>query len=178
MKYRAVVNAGRNWKSLFGEGDEYRQIAERCVYLEASDLETAAERAKWVVQAIYPEANAFDVYNVVDEWREPDSVLEFVVGSSATEVLVDQSPIVMWQFQESKPAQWEHRAQKNGALRNAMNPTEKRQRELADEEAILVEYKEQLKRATERVNEQEARLRLLREVLTLETEEQSASTDK
>jgi hypothetical protein len=84
----------------------------------------------------------------------------------------------MWQFQESKPAQWEHRAQKNGALRNAMNPTEKRQREIADEEAILVEYKEQLKRATERVNEQEARLRLLREVLTLETEEQSASTDK
>ena len=47
-----------------------------------------------------------------------------------------------------------------------------------DEEAILVEYKEQLKRATERVNEQEARLRLLREVLTLETEEQSASTEK
>ena len=130
------------------------------------------------MQAIYPEANAFDVYNVVDEWREPDSVLEFVVGSSATEVLVDQSPIVMWQFQESKPAQWEHRAQKNGALRNTMNPTEKRQRELADEEAILVEYKEQLKRATERVNEQEARLRLLREVLTLETEEQSASTEK
>ena len=84
----------------------------------------------------------------------------------------------MWQFQESKPAQWEHRTQKNGALRNAMNPTEKRQREIADEEAILVEYKEQLKRATERVNEQEARLRLLGEVLTLETEEQSASTDK
>ena len=58
-----------------------------------------------------------------------------------------------------------------------MNP-EKLQREIADEEAILVEYKEQLKRATERVNEQEARLRLLREVLTLEMEEQSASTDK
>ena len=57
------------------------------------------------MQAIYPEADAFEVYNVVDEWREPDSVLEFVVGSSATEVLVDQSPIVMWQFQESKPAQ-------------------------------------------------------------------------
>ena len=111
MKYRAVVNAGRNWKSLFGEGDEYRQIAERCVYLEASDLETAAERAKWVVQAIYPEANAFDVYNVVDEWREPDSVLEFVVGSSATEVLVDQSPIVMWNFRDSKPAEWEDRRQ-------------------------------------------------------------------
>ena len=125
------------------------------------------------MQAIYPEANAFEVYNVVDEPTEPDSVLDFVVGSSATEVLVDQSPIVMWQFQESKPAQWE-----NGALRNTMNPTEKRQRELADEEAILVEYKEQLKRATERVNEQEARLRLLREVLTLETEEQSASTEK
>ena len=63
------------------------------------------------------------------------------------------------------------------SLRNTMNP-EKLQRELADEEAILVEYKEQLKRATERVNEQEARLRLLREVLTLETEEQSASTGK
>src|SRR5215475_4097107 len=94
MKYRAVVNAGRNWKSLFGEGDEHRQIAERCVYLEASDLETAAERAKWVVQAIYPEANVFEVYNVVDEWREPDSVLKFVVGSSATRALIDQSPIV------------------------------------------------------------------------------------
>ena len=115
MKYRAVVTAGSRRKSLFGEGTEHREIAERCVYLEASDLETAAERAKWVVQAIYPEANAFDVYNVVDEWREPDSVLEFVVGSSATEVLVDQSPIVMWQFQESKPAQWEHRVEKNGA---------------------------------------------------------------
>ena len=63
------------------------------------------------------------------------------------------------------------------SLRNTMNP-EKLQREIADEEAILAEYKEQLKRATERVNEQEARLRLLREVLTLETEEQSASTEK
>jgi hypothetical protein len=63
------------------------------------------------------------------------------------------------------------------SLRNTMNP-EKLQRELADEEAILVEYKEQLKRAIERVNEQEARLRLLREVLALEMEEQSASTDK
>jgi hypothetical protein len=66
---------------------------------------------------------------------------------------------------------------KEQSLRNTMNP-EKLQREIADEEAILAEYKEQLKRATERVNEQEARLRLLREVLTLETEEQSASTDK
>ena len=98
MKYRAVVTAGSRRKSLFGEATEYREIAERCVYLEASDLETAAERAKWVMQAIYPEANASEVYNVVDEWREPDSVLDFVVGSSATEVLVDQSPIVMWNF--------------------------------------------------------------------------------
>ena len=56
---------------------------------------------------------------------------------------------------------------------------EKLQREIADEEAILVEYKEQLKRATQRVNEQEARLRLLREALTLATEERSgASTGK
>ena len=103
MKYRAVVNAGRKWESRFGQ--EYRRIAERCVYLEASSAEQAAELAEAVVQAVNPEASIFEAYNVVDEWTEPDSVLDFVVGSSATEVLVDQSPIVMWQFQESKPAQ-------------------------------------------------------------------------
>jgi len=109
MKYRAVVTAGSRRKSLFGEGTEYREIAERCVYLETSDLETAAERAKWVVQAIYPEANAFDVYNVVDEWSEPDSVLRFVVGTCATRALTDRSPIVMWNFRQTVPAQWEER---------------------------------------------------------------------
>jgi hypothetical protein len=36
MKYRAVVTAGFRRKSLFDEGSEYREIAERCVYLEAS----------------------------------------------------------------------------------------------------------------------------------------------
>jgi hypothetical protein len=53
-----AVNAGRNWKSHFGQ--EYRRIAERCVYLEASSTEQAAELAKAVVQAVYPEANAFE----------------------------------------------------------------------------------------------------------------------
>jgi hypothetical protein len=108
MKYRAVVNAGHSWKSSFGE--EYRQIAERCVYLEAYSAEEAAERAKGVVQTIYPEANVFDVYNVVDERTEPDSVLEFVVGSSATKVLVDGNPIVMWDFRNSKSAEWKERS--------------------------------------------------------------------
>ena len=84
---------------------------------DASDLETAAERAKWVVQAIYPEANAFEAYNVVDEWTEADAVLEFVVGSSATEVLVDQSPIVMWQFRESC-------AKSNTGIRDRLLPSE------------------------------------------------------
>jgi hypothetical protein len=40
---------------------------------------------------------------------ESDSVLDFVFGSSATEVLVDQSPIVMWNFRDSKPSEWEAR---------------------------------------------------------------------
>ena len=90
-------------------GQEYRRIAERCAYLEASSPEQAAERAKAVVQAVYPEANVFEAYNVVDERTEPDSVLDFVVGSSATEVLVDQSPIVMWKFRDRKAAEWEAR---------------------------------------------------------------------
>jgi hypothetical protein len=107
MKYRAVVNVGRNWESQFGQ--EYRRVAERCVYLEASGAEQAAELAKAVVQAVFPEANVFEVYNVVDERTEPDSVLDFVVGSSATEVLVDQSPIVMWNFRDRKAAEWEAR---------------------------------------------------------------------
>ena len=77
--------------------------------LEASSTEQAAELAKAVVQAVYPEANVFDAYNVVDERTEPDSVLDFVVGSSATEVLVDQSPIVMWNFRDRKDAEWEAR---------------------------------------------------------------------
>jgi hypothetical protein len=108
MKYRAVVNAGYSWKSSFGE--EYRPIAERCVYLEASSAQQATEHAKAVVQAVYPEANVFDVYNVVDEKAEPDSVLEYGVGSSAAEVLVDQNPIVMWNFRGSKAAQWKERS--------------------------------------------------------------------
>jgi len=65
MKYRAVVSAGRNRESSFGQ--ENRRIAERCVYLEASSPEQAAELAKAVVQAVYPEANVFEAYNVVDE---------------------------------------------------------------------------------------------------------------
>jgi hypothetical protein len=48
-----------SWKSSFGE--DYRQIAERCVYLEAYSPEQAAERAKGVVQAVYSEVNVFDV---------------------------------------------------------------------------------------------------------------------
>jgi hypothetical protein len=55
MKYRVVVNAGRNWESSFGQ--EYRRIAERCVYLEASSPEQVAERTKAIVQAVYPDAN-------------------------------------------------------------------------------------------------------------------------
>jgi hypothetical protein len=54
---------------------------------------------------VYPEANVFEAYNVVDERTEPDSVLDFVVGSAATEVLVDQSPIVMWNFRDTKAAE-------------------------------------------------------------------------
>ena len=65
MKYHVVVNAGRNWESSFSQ--EYRRIAERRVYLEASSPEQAAELAKAVLQAVYPEANAFEAYNVVDE---------------------------------------------------------------------------------------------------------------
>jgi hypothetical protein len=107
MKYRAVVTAGRTWKSTFGQ--EYRQVAERCVYLEAYNSDEAAARAESVVQTIYPEANVFDVYNVVDEITEPDSVLEFVVGSSATQVLVDGSPIVMWNFRDIKTSEWKER---------------------------------------------------------------------
>jgi hypothetical protein len=61
MKYHVVVNAGRTWKSSFGE--EYRLIAERCVYLEAYSPEEAGKRAEGVVQTIYPEANVFEVYN-------------------------------------------------------------------------------------------------------------------
>ena len=96
------------WKSSFGE--ECRPIAERCVYLEASSAQQATEHAKAVVQAVYPEANVFDVYNVVDERTEPDSVLEFIVGTSSAKVLVDQSPIVMWDFRDNKPAQWKERS--------------------------------------------------------------------
>jgi hypothetical protein len=54
------------------------------------------------VQAIYPEANVFEAYNVVDEWTEPDSVLQFVVGRAGSKAPVDQSPIVMWNFRETK----------------------------------------------------------------------------
>jgi hypothetical protein len=35
-------------------------------------------RAEAAVEVVYPEANVFDVYNVVDKKTEPDSVLEFV----------------------------------------------------------------------------------------------------
>jgi hypothetical protein len=62
-----------------------------------------------------PGSQRFRRYNVVDEWNEPDSVLKFVVGSSATRALIDQSPIVMWQFRESKPAQLGAPRGKNGA---------------------------------------------------------------
>jgi len=89
-------------------------------------IEQEAERAKAVVQAVYPEANVFDVYNVVDEKTEPDSVLEFVVGSSATEVLVDGNPIVMWNFRNSKAAEWKERklAREHEQLRGGSNHDE------------------------------------------------------
>ena len=47
---------------------------------------------------------------MVDERTEPDSVLEFIVGTSSAKVLVDQSPIVMWDFRDNKPAQWKERS--------------------------------------------------------------------
>ena len=36
--------------------------------------------------------------------------LEFVVGSSATQVLVDESPIVMWDFRNGNTAEWKERS--------------------------------------------------------------------
>ena len=38
-------------------------------------------RAETAVEVVYPEANVFEVYNVVDKKTQPDSVLEFVVGA-------------------------------------------------------------------------------------------------
>jgi hypothetical protein len=37
-------------------------------------------RAETAVEVVYPEANVFKVYNVVDKKTEPDSVLEFRRG--------------------------------------------------------------------------------------------------
>ena len=37
-------------------------------------------RAETAVEVVYPEANVFEVYNVVDKKTEPDSVLEFRRG--------------------------------------------------------------------------------------------------
>ena len=45
-------------------------------------------RAETAVEVVYPEANVFEVYNVVDKKTEPDSVLEFVVGALTKQRIV------------------------------------------------------------------------------------------
>jgi hypothetical protein len=50
------------------------------------------------------------------------SVLEFVVGSSATQVLVDESPIVMWDFRNGNAAEWKERSHSFVVLTMAFDP--------------------------------------------------------
>ena len=45
-------------------------------------------RAETAVEVVYPEANVFEVYNVVDKKTQPDSVLEFVVGALTKQRIV------------------------------------------------------------------------------------------
>jgi len=45
-------------------------------------------RAETAVEVVYPEANVFEVHNVVDKKTEPDSVLEFVVGALTKQRIV------------------------------------------------------------------------------------------
>ncbi len=47
------------------------------------------------MQIIYPEANVFDSYNVVNENQDPDEVLRFVIGRARGQELIDGSPIVV-----------------------------------------------------------------------------------
>jgi hypothetical protein len=104
IKYRVVVNAGKTWKSSYG--DEYRNVAERCVHLEARDTEDAVRKVEDVMRIIYPEANVFDSYNAVNELEDPGEVLCFVIGWARGKELIDSSPIVMWRLREQLPRPW------------------------------------------------------------------------
>jgi hypothetical protein len=77
-KYLVIVNAGQTWTSSYA--DEYRQLAERCVHLEARSSNDAVRKAETIRQIIYPEANVFDSYKVVNEHEDPDEVLRLVIG--------------------------------------------------------------------------------------------------
>jgi len=104
IKYRVVVNAGKTWKSSYG--DEYRNVAERCVHLEARDTEDAVRKAEDMMRIIYPDANVFDSYNAVSEMEDPDAVPRFVIGWARGEELIDSSPIVIWKLREELPRPW------------------------------------------------------------------------
>jgi hypothetical protein len=92
-KYRVIVNAGQTWTRSCG--DEYRHLGERCVHLEASSNGDAVRKAETIMQIIYPEANVFDSYNVVNEHQDPNEVLRFVIGWARGQELIDGSPIVV-----------------------------------------------------------------------------------
>jgi protoporphyrinogen oxidase len=49
-------------------------------HLEVSSTNDAVRKAETIMQIIYPEANVFDSYNLVNEHQDPDEVLRFAIG--------------------------------------------------------------------------------------------------
>lgn len=97
LRFRSVVSAWRE----DSEGQEVTGYhAERVVcyeidhYPEDTQRKRASETAKALMQAAYPQVNAFDIYNTVDEKESPAEVLGYVTGFGGNRQRYEANPLV------------------------------------------------------------------------------------
>lgn len=108
IRFRSIVSAWREETDADGHmRDSHRVERVVCVEVDYYPPETQYQRAKAMaqalMQALYPQVNAFDIYNTVDEKEKPSEVLGFVTGWAKGHECYEEHPIVAFR-QEHNPA--------------------------------------------------------------------------
>lgn len=104
VRFRSIVSAWREDSQ--GESiDGYSAERVVCVEVDYSPSETQHQRArdmaKAVMQLAYPQVNAFDIYNTVDEKESPAEVLGYVTGWAKGHECYESDPIVAFRTPNS-----------------------------------------------------------------------------
>ncbi len=117
LRYRSVVSAWREnseGETQTGYGAERVVCYEIDLYPEDTRHKRARETAQALMQAAYPEANTFDIYNTVDEAEDPAAVLGYVTGFGGNRQRYDSNPIVAFrrphnpvEYREADAGTWD-----------------------------------------------------------------------